>query len=123
MRLRVKCDESKPKCRNCVDYGLECGYGIDAHSLTAPVASHHPHLEDCSALDTSQSQSHRQAEDCDRFKYPPAVCTYPTTSSWLDRDVCDALDGFQSRTLLGLCSFVANPRHKAEFLRLTYSVS
>jgi len=48
-KRRIKCNETKPACRQCVDYGRQCSYSITAlHAVAGGPQQRNAHLHDAS---------------------------------------------------------------------------
>ncbi|KAI8191432.1 hypothetical protein KHU50_000248 [Colletotrichum sp. SAR 10_65] len=101
---RVKCDESKPRCKKCLDYGVTCAYGpsSEAASLSVEVAFK-VDLAPCHAK-TTAAPSRKPASYLPRTLPPPLPSTgspeSPDAAYQLTPIDVRLLERFQKRTVI-----------------------
>ncbi|KAI8267906.1 hypothetical protein K4K58_006749 [Colletotrichum sp. SAR11_239] len=101
---RVKCDESKPRCKKCLDYGVTCAYGpsSEAASLSVEVAFK-VDLAPCRAK-TTAAPSRKPASCLPRTLPPPLPSTgspeSPDAAYQLTPTDVRLLERFQKRTVI-----------------------
>ncbi|KPM39419.1 hypothetical protein AK830_g7166 [Neonectria ditissima] len=89
---RVKCDESKPQCQRCKNYGVLCNFTPGAPDLETPVAvSRYPRVEGANQLCLDSSLP--------RSLNLPAICTDGVNSFEMDAPCMTRLEQFRMRTL------------------------
>ncbi|KAG9231116.1 hypothetical protein BJ875DRAFT_470444 [Amylocarpus encephaloides] len=98
---RVKCDEARPQCLKCVDYGVTCNHDATIPDLEM-FGAKLVHLESNSTTQVSPIRITQPKPSVPRFLYPPVISTDGYSSFELDRGCLDRLNRFRTRTVLSI---------------------
>ncbi|EOO03807.1 putative transcription factor cys6 protein [Phaeoacremonium minimum UCRPA7] len=117
---RIKCDEAKPRCKKCLEYGVACNYGPAGGVSTGELVLSFggvSHIEPPrkAAVSTNQTMM-------DMINY--SLRQSPTSAQGvalvyqLDMDDMQLLDKFHSRTVLSIGTDKTRSLYQAESFRL-----
>ena len=113
LKLRLQCDEIRPKCKQCVNFRVSCNYNVDGLDLQA---SHDTITDLGNPLDTACSTNYVTLSAINNgFIIKPGG--YELDMSDLER-----LGRFQTRTVLTMGTAKSFPVYQKELFRLACSV-
>ncbi|KAJ5833026.1 hypothetical protein N7474_001337 [Penicillium riverlandense] len=111
---RVKCDEAKPQCQKCVQFGLACNYNlsIDSDLQLAREETHKIHVE------TPAGHIVFNANPLHTFVQPMVLVGDGRGSFQLGREDLTRLSRFQSHTAYTFATTRSTELHTTEVLKI-----